>query len=418
MSQAPVAEARIDARDPDPSGTRARAARTRPIRVLHVITRMSVGGAQENTMLSCAMIDRDRFPSAILTGPQTGLEGELLSEARDRGVPIVVEPSLVREIDPAKDAVALWRMVRLLRRERWDVVHTHMSKAGILGRLAARMAGVPIVVHTAHGWAFTNEQSKREFQMWVALERMCARWSHAIAVVSRPDQDEALGLGVGQSAQYTLIRSGIDIEAFRDVAIGKDEARRRIDLPVEAFVVGFVGRFTPQKAPLDMIAAFERVARARDDARLVLVGDGDMRGEVEAAIAAAGLGERVRVLGVRRDVPDLMRSFDVLALPSRWEGLPRVFPQAMAARLPIVATRIDGAVEAIHPGENGWLVDVGDVAGFADRLLDVASDRARAHAMGENGFARVDEYSARTMVDRLEILYDRLAHERGLIPPS
>ena len=386
----------------------------RPLRVLHVITRMIVGGAQENTMLSCALVDRARFPSEILTGPQTGPEGSLHEETRLRGVTLHVEPALVREVHPVKDALALVRLVRFLRGGRYDVVHTHSSKAGILGRIAAHLAGVPVVVHTAHGWGFTPEQPRHVFRFYVWLERRCARWCRTLIVVAQSDREEGLKLGIGRREQYALIRSGIEIEAYRDVAVTPAEARRAIGVPVDAFVVGSVGRLSRQKAPLDLLAAFEDLARGLADAHLVMVGDGPLRGELEAAVARAGLRDRVHLLGLRRDVPVLLRAFDVLALASRWEGLPRVFPQAMAAGLPVVAARVDGAADAVVPGETGWLVDVGDPAGLARRLLELAQDPGRARNMGAAGRARVEEFSASRMARQLEELYLRLAREAGV----
>lgn len=378
----------------------------RPVRVLHVITRMIVGGAQENTMLSCALIDRARFPSEIVCGPETGAEGELHTEAAARGVRIRIEPSLVRAIHPWKDVIALVRLTRLLRRERFDVVHTHSSKAGIVGRIAARFAGTPVVIHTVHGWAFNPGQPRHVFAMYVWLERVCARWCRDIVVVAEADRDEGLQLGIGRAAQYRLIRSGIEVEAYRDVAITRAEARARLGVPDHAFVVGSVGRLSPQKAPLDLLAAFEVLARARPEAHLAMVGDGPLRGEVEARVAAAGLEGRVHLPGLRRDVPELLRAFDVFALASHWEGLPRVFPQAMAAGLPIVATRVDGAPDAILPGETGFLVDVGDTGAFGARLVELAADPARARAMGEAGRERVDVFSARAMVEALAERYE------------
>lgn len=387
----------------------------RPLRVLHIITRMIVGGAQENTMLSCALIDRARFPSEILTGPQTGTEGELHTETRARGVTLHVEPALVREVAPIKDLVALGRLAGFIRRGRYDVVHTHSAKAGILGRIAARLAGAPVVVHTMHGLPFNPEQSKLVFRLNVWLERACVHCCEAMVMVGEPDLEESLALKIGRPEQYLLIRSGIEIEAYRDVAIGRAEARRRIGIPEDAFVVGTVGRLSAQKAPLDLVEAFARVAASRADAHLVLVGDGPLRPDVEKRIASAGLDGRVHLLGLRRDVPELLRAFDVFTLPSRYEGLPRVFPQAMAARLPLVATRVDGAVEAIAPGENGWLVEVGDIEGLAARFLELAADPERRRRMGERGFERVEEFSARRMVEQLQELYTKLAVEKGLI---
>jgi glycosyltransferase involved in cell wall biosynthesis len=384
----------------------------RPLRVLHVITRMIVGGAQENTMLSCALIDRARFPSDLLCGPQTGSEGELHTETRSRGVRLLIEPSLVREVDPRHDLVALWRLYRFLRTHRYDVVHLHSSKAGILGRVAARLAGVPVVVHTAHGWPFTREQSGLGRFLDITLERFCAPFCDTIVVVAEPDRADGLRLGIGRPDQYRLIRSGVEIEHYRDVPLSRTEARRRLGVPEDAFVIGTVGRLSPQKSPLDLLAAFERVAAAHPEAHLVLVGDGPQRDAVVARTAEAGLTDRVHLTGLRRDVAEIQRAFDVFALASRWEGLPRVFPQAMAAGLPVVATRVAGAPDAVVPGETGWLVDVGDIDALAGRLRSLAEDPALARRMGENGRARVDEFSARRMVDQLSELYRSLARTR------
>src|SRR5213592_4173290 len=168
----------------------------RPLRVLHIITRMILGGAQENTLLSCAQI---------------GPEGELLSEARARGVPLMIEPAMVREVDPVRDVVALGRITRLLRRGGYDIVHTHAAKAGVLGRIAARLARVPIVIHTGHGWPFHAHQAPPVFWVWCTAERLGARWSHAIVDVGHSVRDHALDHGVGAAKRHVVIRSGIEI---------------------------------------------------------------------------------------------------------------------------------------------------------------------------------------------------------------
>lgn len=390
-----------------PVGVATRTAR--PLRVLHVITRMIVGGAQENTMLSCALIDPERFPSTLLTGSETGVEGELHSEARERGIALVVEPALVRRLSPWHDLIATIRLWRIMRDGRYDVVHTHSSKAGVVGRVAAWLAGVPVIVHTTHGWGFNRHQPWHVFWLYVWLERACSRCSQVIIVVGTPNRDEGVALGIGRREQYRLIRSGIEIDTYRDVELSRDDARQRLGLPCDAFVIGSVGRLSEQKAPLDLLAAFAPVAAAHPDARLVYVGDGPLRGQLEAAIARAGLTGRVHLAGLRRDVPELLRAFDVFALASRWEGLPRVFPQAMAAGLPIVATMVDGAPDAITPGENGWLVPVGDMPAMAERLGALAADPATVRRMGDAGRARVEEFSAQRMVQALSELYAELA---------
>jgi len=270
-----------------------------------------------------------------------------------------------------------------------------------------------VIVHTYHRLVFTREDSAWTRATWIHLERFCARFAQAIIVVAESDRGDGLSVGVGRPEQYELIRSGIEIEAYRDVPLDRPAARRRIGVPAGAFVVGTVGRLSRQKSPLDLVAAFTKLAAGHPDAHLVLVGDGPQRAEVEREVARAGLRDRVHLLGLRADVPEILPAFDVFALASRWEGLPRVFPQAMAAGLPIVATRVAGAPDAITPGDNGWLVEVGDAQTFGAKLVALADDPVLARSMGQRGRARVEEFSARRMVDRLESLYTRLVEARA-----
>jgi glycosyltransferase involved in cell wall biosynthesis len=388
----------------------------KPLKVTHVITRLVVGGAQENTILSCSLIDRERFPSDIVCGPQTGSEGDLFAECAARGVPVHIEPSMVREVSPLKDALCVARLIALFRRTRPDIVHTHTSKAGILGRAAARGAGVPVVIQTAHGWGFHKEQPVLERALYVNLERATAPLADAMIVVAEPNRALAHELRIGRPGQYHLIRSGIELEAYRrDEAEGR-AIRAEFDLPDGAFVFGSVGRLSAQKAPQDAMEAFVRVAALHPEAHFVLVGNGPLMDDVRARARAGGVEGRVRFAGLRRDVGAFLSAFDAFVLSSRYEGLPRVVPQAMAAGLPVVATAVDGTPEAVVEDVSGWLVPPGDVAALADRMARLAADPARARAMGQEGLRRVDEFSARRMVDQLADLYVRLAAgaaERG-----
>ena len=385
----------------------------KPIRVLHVITRFIVGGAQETALLYCALIDRKRFPSEILTGPQTGSEGDLFGEARTRGVRVHLEPMLVREVNPLKDPIAVVRLAAFFRRFRPDVVHTHSSKAGIVGRVAARLAGVPHVVHTVHGWGFHTEQTWKERFTYQTLERWCAPLADCLVVVAEANRTQALELGIGRPEQYRVIRSGIEIEQYAAGSEARAATRASLGLPPDAFVFGSVGRLSPPKAPLDLVAAFAQVAARHQETRLVLVGDGPLRNETERAVDAAGLTGRVVFTGLRLDVPELLHAFDAFVFASRWEGLPRVVPQALAARLPVVATATDGTPEAVREGESGYLVAPGDVAGLAERMLWLVRDPERARSLGAKGCVLVEEFSAARMVEKLGALYDELTRRGG-----
>jgi glycosyltransferase involved in cell wall biosynthesis len=384
----------------------------RPLRVLHIITRMIVGGAQESVLLNCDLVDRGRYASEILTGPQTGAEGSLMDEARTRGIPLHVEPMLVRELHALKDPVAMARLIRFLRRDRFDIVHTHTAKAATLGRIAARVAGVPVVVHTVHGWVFTAEHPAWQSRIYLEIERLLAPLCDALVVVAENDLEEGLSLGVGRPDQYVLIRSGIELGAYRDPSLLRSEARQRLGLPEDAFVVGSIGRLSPPKCPEVAVAAFAQVAVQLPSAHLVIVGDGWQRAGVEVEIGRLGLASRVHMLGLRMDVPQLLRAFDVFLLTSSHEGLPRTIPQAMAAGLPVVATRVGGVPNAVVEGETGWLTSPGDAGAMAERVLALARDPEAARSMGDAGRARVDEFSADRMARQLEQLYDRLVRDR------
>lgn len=382
------------------------------VRVLQVITRLIVGGAQETVMLVADMLDPARFDASVVSGPQTGSEGSLIEDVRARGVPLTIEPALVREINPVKDLLALVRLIRFIRRGRYDIVHTNSSKAGILGRWAAWLAGVPVVVHTVHGWGHHDQQHPLTRRFYILLEQLTQRITDRLIVVSPRNIEKGLADSIASPEKYVTIRSGIELDHFRQPTRPREAVRAELSIPPDAAVIGTVTRLSPQKAPLDFVKAVARVAEQRPDVLFVVVGDGPLRAEVESQIAAEGLAARFRLTGLRRDVPDLLHSFDIFALTSLWEGLPRVLPQAMAAGLAVVATAVDGNAEAVEDGVNGILTPPGDPQALADALLRLLDDPALAEEMGVAGRERADEFGARKMVDDIAALYKTLLAER------
>ncbi|HET6373997.1 MAG TPA: glycosyltransferase family 4 protein [Candidatus Polarisedimenticolia bacterium] len=369
-------------------------------RVCHIITKLELGGAQQNTLYTVAHLDRTRFEPSLVTGPG----GLLTQEARSSGVTLHVLPSLRREVSPPGDLKALADLVRLLRRERPHIVHTHSSKAGILGRWAATLAGVPHIVHSVHGYGFHDGQNAVARTLFVSAERATGRLAtSAFIAVSRANIDRGLDLELFPPDRVCLVRSGVPLAEF--------SPRPPVTTSGGPVTVGMVACLKPQKAPLDFIRVAARVAletAAGPTIRFILVGDGEMRPEVEALIRAERLEDRVTLAGWRRDIPALMRRFDILLHTSLWEGLPRVFPEAMATALPIVATRVDGAPEAIEEGITGFLLPPGDVEGLARRTLELALDPALRRRMGEAAVSRVEPWDIDQMVRRQERLYEAL----------
>lgn len=364
-------------------------------------------------MLTADLLDSDQYTVDVMSGPQTGPEGSLIEEVRARGVPLTIEPNLVRQVDPLKDLLAFLALYRHIRRGAYAIVHTHSGKAGMLGRWAAHLAGVPIIVHTVHGWSHHERQHPLAQRLFILLEQLTAPITDKLIVVSPLNTEKGLRDHIATPGKYVTIRSGIDLERFSNPERPREALRAELGIPPDAPVIGTVTRLSAQKAPLDFVAAAAKVAQRHPDVHFVVVGDGPLRNEVEETIEADGLTSRFHLTGLRRDIPDLMHSFDIFALSSLWEGLPRVLPQAMAAGLPIVATAVDGNAEAVTDGVNGLLTPAGDPSAFALALLKLLEISELRDRMGQAGLDMVDEFSAGKMVDNIEDLYQRLLAQRA-----
>ncbi len=393
------------------------------IRVLHPITCLAIGGAQENTILTADLMNKGivgngHYHVEIVSGPQTGPEGSLIEEVRERDIPLTVLPALRRELSPLHELPAVRYLRRLMTdgsgRPRFDIVHTHSSKAGVVGRIAAAWAKIPLIVHTVHGWSFHDQMPPARRRLYVAFERLAARYSHKTIVVSATDIEKGLSEGIGRPEDYVVIRSGIELDRFGHPSVPPAEMRRRLGIPSNALVIGSVTRLLPQKAPLDLLNAFALVHRKRPDVWLTVVGDGFLRAEMEQRLNELRIADRVILTGVRRDIPELMAMFDVFLLSSLWEGLPRVLPEAMANGLPIVCTEADGSSEAVLDGETGFITPRGRPDLLAARLLTLLTDESLRRRMGESGRARAPEFGARKMVQDIEALYRELRRDRQL----
>jgi glycosyltransferase involved in cell wall biosynthesis len=335
-----------------------------------------------------------------------------------RGIPLTIEPALVRQINPLKDLAALFRLAGLIRRRNYTIVHTHSSKAGIIGRWAAKLGGAPVIVHTVHGWGFHERQHPLLRRLYVALEKLTLRVTDRLIVVSLQDIEKGLEEGVGAPEEYVMIRSGIELDRFGHPLVSGEETRATLGIPADAPVVGTVTRLSPQKSPLDFVRAASRVAADMPDAYFLMVGDGPLKDDVDSLIRDVGISGRVLMTGLRRDVPELLAAMDIFVLTSLWEGLPRVLPQAMAAGLPIVATAVDGNMEAISHGANGLLVPPGEPAALAGAVLKLLTDQELARKLATAGREGVQEYSDRTMVAQIAGLYQDLMEQKELLTPS
>jgi len=410
-----------------------------PIRVLHVITRMVKGGAQENTLANVTGLLGGGWESSLATGPALGPEGSLEPECLAGGVRMLRVPELVRELSPAKDFLALRRLTNLCRKERPHIVHTHTSKAGILGRIAARRAGVPVVVHTPHGHVFHSYEGALKTRLFVEVERRCSGMADRLIALTENERREHLELGIGTAQDWAVVHSGIDFEPF-DASRGERGAvRRELGIPDDAVVLGTVGRLVPIKGQRYLIDAFARLGATRPDLHLMIVGDGELRAELVTQSLGCGLrvvshaadasgspsGQPVRAgtpvvhfLGLRRDVPRLMAALDLFVLPSLNEGMGRVLVEAMAMELPCVASRVSGIPDVVAEGHTGWLVPPKDSDALAGALATALENPETTRAMGAQARAHVlPDFSVGRMLEQLESLYCELLASKGIAPP-
>jgi glycosyltransferase involved in cell wall biosynthesis len=374
--------------------------------VLHVITKLAVGGAGMNTMISCRDLAGDGFPSEIAAGPERAPEGDYFALARDWGVRVLEVPHLVRRISPIDDFLALLELTDIIRRGGYSIVHTHGSKARLLGRAAARLSGrSPAVVQTFHGWPFDSSMSLAARASCALMERMGFRLADASVVVTPEDIFKGVAWGVGKPHDYILIRSGVELERFSRRRGRRDEARALLGIPVECPLVGTVARLAPVKDPDAFLGVADLLMRDFPDCRFLIIGDGPMRPAVEKSILEKGIGGSVILAGNRSDVHMLLPGLDVFLLTSRSEGMPRVLLEALAAGVPGVSTDVGGVCELLTGSENGFIRPVGDLKGLAADVSGILSSQGLAERLLRNVDADLEPYSAGRMVADLRELY-------------
>ncbi|MBV8159287.1 MAG: glycosyltransferase, partial [Acidimicrobiia bacterium] len=343
------------------------------MKVCHVITRMIVGGAQENTLFSVLGLDElPGYDVTLLTGPETGAEGNLLDVVtpKPRVVPI---PHMVRSIRPVADARAFRELQRALRQQQPDVVHTHSSKGGVLGRAAARAVRAPVVVHTLHSLVFHDYQPWIVNRSYRTIKRTMVPLTDHYVSVSDNIRERAIAAGIGDPERHSTIRSGFDTDAFAAAVLPVDDARDKLGIPTDRLVIGVVGRLFPLKGHEDILRAAPRVVARHPDVLFVFVGSGPLQAQLQSDVRGLGLERNVQFLG-RVDphlVPVAFSAFDVFAHASLREGLARVIPQAVIAGVPVVAYDLDGSSEVVRHGVNGFLVAPRRTEDLAARLEEL-----------------------------------------------
>ncbi|MDX1563820.1 MAG: glycosyltransferase family 4 protein [Phycisphaeraceae bacterium] len=387
-----------------------------PLRVLHLITRFILGGAQENTLLSCRYQHEDGHEVILAHGPIYGPEGSLGRRADAAGFRREELPSMVRAVHPWKDRAAYRQCRKLIRKLKPDVVHTHSSKAGILGRAAAWAEKVPAVVHTIHGLPFHPYQNSLSRRLYIAAERWAARRCHRIVCVADAMARQALAAGVGRREQYLTVYSGMQIERFAEASDDRQRTRAELGLDDEDRVVGTVARLAELKGHDDLLEGLAALMKKNPRIKLLWVGDGWWRPRLEKRIASLNLSDRVKITGLvdPQEIPKMIRAMDLLVHPSYREGLARALPQALLCSVPVVSYDCDGASEVCLDGQTGRLVDTGDRGALAEAVEQMLEDPTSARAMAEAGRSLcLERFDARFMARRLIEVYRDVLHSQG-----
>lgn len=380
------------------------------IRVLRVIARLNVGGPAIHTILLTKLLSPERFTSTLITGQVSPHEGDMGYLAETHGVMPQILPELGREIHWRDDLIALWKMYRLIRRIRPAIVHTHTAKAGMLGRLAARLAGVPILVHTFHGHVFHSYFSPLKTQIFLRIERILGKCSDAIITVSPKQREEILGYGIGDPEKVRVIGLGLELQPFVNEEGERGILRRELGLVPDTPLIGIVGRLVPVKGHCYFLEAAQNVLQKDASVHFVIVGDGELRAELEQYADELQIGSHVHFLGFRPNAPDLFLDLDLVALSSLNEGTPVTVIEAMASGKPVVATQVGGVGDLVQHERNGLLVPPKDSTALADGMLRILalSAEERRH-MGGIGRASVyPKYHITTLVKNIEALYTTL----------
>jgi len=369
---------------------------------------MILGGAQENTLLTCEGLHARGHEVTLVTGPAIGPEGDLMSRARTGGYDVIVVDAMRREICPWRDLQAYKQLLAVLRSIKPDVMHSHSSKAGILARRAAWKAGGMRIVHTIHGLAFHRYQSRWRNRLYIALEQAAAARSDALISVADAMTAQALAAGVGKEEQYTTIYSGMEVESFLARPAQADELRREMSLPDDAVLVTQVARLAELKGHEYIL----RAASLIDDPRVhfCFVGDGRRRGRIEADISKLGLADRFHLTGLLPPdrIPAVMHASDIVVHCSLREGLARAIPQAMLAGKPVISFDVDGAREVVD-SRTGILLPAEDTDGLKVAIETLAGAPDLRRRLGQAGRAICREmFDHKLMVEKIEDVYRRI----------
>lgn len=383
------------------------------MKICHIITRLIVGGAQENTIFTVKGLVEKGYSVTLIVGPTTGPEGSLIPEIEnDKRVKLVVIKEMIREIRPFLDIICFVKLFFFFKRNRYDIVHTHSAKAGIVGRIAAKLARrKTVVIHTIHGPSFYNYQPALQNFLYITAEKFASYFTDKFICVGEIMKERYLSAGIGKKSQYVVIYSGFDIKPYLEAEKTRAERRRMLEIKENEKVIGMIGRLFYLKGQDYLIQAFADIVKEYPDVKLLLVGDGILRKQLEDYAHKHGIFSKVIFTGLvpPEEIPYYVGVMDILAHTSLREGLPKAVAQGFAGGKPVVAFDVDGAKELVINDKTGYLIPPKNIELLREKMLFLLKNPEISYKMGEAGREIVKElFPVEKMVDRIEELYKEL----------
>jgi glycosyltransferase involved in cell wall biosynthesis len=390
------------------------------IKVLRIITRMNIGGPAIQAALLSAGLDKEMFSSALITGQVSSGEGDMSYLAKESGVEPLVISELRREVNIINDLISFYKLYRFVKKEKPDVVHTHMAKAGTIGRLAARLTGVPLVIHTFHGHIFHSYFNSSKTRFFLLIERLLARVTDKIIVISEEQKDEIKRfLKLKSDNKLTLIPLGFELNEFLkdDNGNNVDKLREELNIPKEAAVIGIIGRLTAIKNHKMFLEVAKEVKRKDSPKKIkfLIIGDGEMKDELIALSSKSGIREDVIFAGWRKDMDLVYKAMDIVTLTSLNEGTPVSLIEALASGRTVVATDVGGVRDIVENGKSGFIVPSNDIDAFSEATSRLLNDVKKRKEFGLYGRDFIKgKYSKDKLVDTIENFYCRELHQKLL----
>lgn len=386
------------------------------VKILHIITRLDKGGSSENTLLTASGLDKKRFDVTLIFGKTNDPDGQVKSALSNNEINYHIIPQLIREVNPWSDLIAFLKLYVIMKKENFNIVHTHTSKAGILGRWAAKLAGVKVIIHTPHGHIFYGYFGPIRNKLFILLERLTARITDKIITLTQRGKDEHIKFKISKADKFMPIYSGIELEKFIDANYDPVLARESLGISPNGPVIGTITRLEPVKGNIYLIEAIPHIIKIFPTLKVIIAGDGTQRKMIENRIEALSLTRNVVLLGATNEVSKVLSALDIFVLSPLNEGMGRCLLEAMAMSKPVIATSVGGISEIVEDNVTGLLVPPKDSRKLAKAIIYLLANKEKAVEMGQTARKRLNHnFSSKAMIDEISALYGILMEKKKIL---